>query len=840
MSGGRRRGSASFQWPRPSRVVHPLSPARRDCPPLVFAHRGGRALGPENTLAALDLGLAAGADGLEFDVRISRDGVPVLHHDPDLDRCTAACGPLEARTAAELARVDAAYWFDEANGYPLRNRGICVPALADALARYTGWPVIIEIKVGTADAARRVVEAVRDAGAVERVCIGSFSLLALQTVRALEPRIPTSAAREEGQWSLYRSWLGLPLGRTPYRGFQVPERAGRLTVVSPRFIQRGAPRRPPGAGVDSQRGTGHVAVARLGCRRTDQRSSRPGRAGQGCMGRRRAPSPVTHRRLFAALVLLGMALYVFPLVLDHPLIDPDEGLHAAIAQAMVEGGDYVTPRFLGEPFPDKPVFFFWALAGSLWAFGFTEAAARAPGLLFGLLGAVTTGLLAGTILGRRGGWLAGIFYATLSLPIGLMQMPVHDLALVPFTNGALLAFWRGARSARTLRVMAWSLLAGVCLGGAILTKGLSGVAIVGLAHATVLLIERRLRVAVVAGGVLALVIGMAVAAPWFIAMEHAHPGYLDYYLLQRHVLGFTTETQRHGKSAWHYYLPVVLGGGLPWILYAPFAIARQRPRASDPITECRFSDATRLGWSLLLTGTLFLSLSKSKLLTYALPLFPAIALLAAVAWLAWQQRAGAHPSRWFGRMPAVQAAVGALLLPAALVFAPAKFPVPHVELDVGGGRRDCSRMVGGRTRRVPAHRSGGGAGGHDDGRHARRGARRARSAGRQRDHRQGPGGDHQSLRPVSARVVDGRAAIRLARLLSRSRAAARPHPRSRPAAVLAPGARARAGSRHARGDHRRRLAPGSHGTCNSKGSRTCRPGTTACTMGSGCCTAMRR
>jgi 4-amino-4-deoxy-L-arabinose transferase-like glycosyltransferase len=388
---------------------------------------------------------------------------------------------------------------------------------------------------------------------------------------------------------------------------------------------------------------------------------------------------VTHRRLFAALVLLGLALYLFPLILDHPLIDPDEGLHAAIAQAMVEGGDYVTPRFLREPFPDKPVLFFWALAASLRAFGFTEAAARAPGLLFGLLGAVTTGLLAGTILGRRGGWLAGIFYATLSLPIGLMQTPVHDLALVPFTNGALLAFWRAARSARARRVLGWSLLAGVCLGGAILTKGLSGVAIVGLAHLTVLIIERRLRVVVIVGGALALMVGVAVAAPWFIAMEHAHPGYLQYYLLQRHVLGFTTPTQRHGKSVWHYYLPVVLGGGLPWILYAPFTTAGRRPRASDPIIEGRFTDATRLGWSLLLTGTLFLSLSKSKLLTYALPLFPAIALLAAVAWLAWQQRSGDHPSRWFWRMPAVQAAIGALLLPAALIFAPAKFPVPHVE-----------------------------------------------------------------------------------------------------------------------------------------------------------------
>src|SRR5687767_14722600 len=93
--------------------------------PLVFAHRGGCALGPENTLAAFDLGLAAGADGLEFDVHLSADDVVVVFHDDTLDRTTQSSGPVRSRTAAELAGVDAGCRFRDARGdYPFRDRGV--------------------------------------------------------------------------------------------------------------------------------------------------------------------------------------------------------------------------------------------------------------------------------------------------------------------------------------------------------------------------------------------------------------------------------------------------------------------------------------------------------------------------------------------------------------------------------------------------------------------------------------------------------------------------------------------------------------------------------------------
>src|SRR5580698_2036954 len=95
--------------------------------PLVFAHRGGSSLAPENTIAAFDNGLALGADGLELDVHLSRDGVVVVHHDRTLDRTTPLRGPIVERSARELAAAG-------------------VPALADVLSRYPTSRVIIELK----------------------------------------------------------------------------------------------------------------------------------------------------------------------------------------------------------------------------------------------------------------------------------------------------------------------------------------------------------------------------------------------------------------------------------------------------------------------------------------------------------------------------------------------------------------------------------------------------------------------------------------------------------------------------------------------------------------------
>lgn len=190
-------------------------------------------------MAAFERGLSLGADGLELDVHLSRDGIPVVIHDPTLDRTTDASGPVASLTAAELGRVDAGYRFAADQAFPFRGRGHGVPCLETVLTRFPEARIIVEMKYGTAALAHAVAAVVRRAGAAARVCLGSFQQEALEAARAIAPEIATSASEPEARWTLHRSWVRWPLvSARRYVAFQVPERAGWLRVVSPGFVRQ--------------------------------------------------------------------------------------------------------------------------------------------------------------------------------------------------------------------------------------------------------------------------------------------------------------------------------------------------------------------------------------------------------------------------------------------------------------------------------------------------------------------------------------------------------------------------------------------------------------------------
>ncbi|MFF3741767.1 glycerophosphodiester phosphodiesterase [Streptomyces sp. NPDC002566] len=135
------------------------------------AHRGDPYRFRENTLDSLRSALDLGADAVEIDVRLTRDGVPVLLHDETLKRLWGHERPLRSLSAAEVRGLTAGG----------------VPTLTEALAATEGARVMLDLP-GTRDtrAARRIVDAVREAGAADRVyyCADAAAMLA---VRAADP-----------------------------------------------------------------------------------------------------------------------------------------------------------------------------------------------------------------------------------------------------------------------------------------------------------------------------------------------------------------------------------------------------------------------------------------------------------------------------------------------------------------------------------------------------------------------------------------------------------------------------------------------------------------------------
>lgn len=159
---------------------------------FLWAHRGDSFHAPENTMAAFRAAERAGADGIELDVHLSREGVPVVLHDATLDRTTDGRGPVARRTVRELRRLDAGGWFAPSFA------GERVPTLEEVFA-WAKDRLRLNVEIKTAAAADAVCRLLRRYPGV-RILVSSFDHRALEKLREEAPLLPLGFLSDGHLW----------------------------------------------------------------------------------------------------------------------------------------------------------------------------------------------------------------------------------------------------------------------------------------------------------------------------------------------------------------------------------------------------------------------------------------------------------------------------------------------------------------------------------------------------------------------------------------------------------------------------------------------------------------
>jgi glycerophosphoryl diester phosphodiesterase len=209
--------------------------------PWIVAHRGGSRLAPENTLPAFERAAELGADAMEIDVRLTSDGTVVVFHDEDTARLTGEPGTIEGRPLSSVSALDAAFSFTPDGGatHPLRGTGVRVPTFAEALARFPRMRFNVDAKSEDAALAEALAQDVLAAGAVDRVCLGSFFDAQSERLGRLLPDACRYLPQDAATCHVLNAKSG-GMGAGCPRGYDLadlPHRLGVMTVVDAKVVE---------------------------------------------------------------------------------------------------------------------------------------------------------------------------------------------------------------------------------------------------------------------------------------------------------------------------------------------------------------------------------------------------------------------------------------------------------------------------------------------------------------------------------------------------------------------------------------------------------------------------
>ncbi len=339
-------------------------------------------------------------------------------------------------------------------------------------------------------------------------------------------------------------------------------------------------------------------------------------------------APVSWRRDLLLLTLAFGLLFAFRLG-SYPLSNPDEGRYAEIPREMVAGGDWITPRLDGINYFEKPPLVYWTTALCLKFFGPSEWSMRATPALFALAGVLLTYGAARKLHGRAAGLGAAVVLGTSILWFVLGRIMLLDMAVSVLMSATLFCFILAVRepAGATRRWLFYGLYASAAL--ATLTKGLIGFLVTGAVMFLWLLVFnqwKRLRPMHLPSGI---ALFLAIAAPWHLLAASHNETWVHRYLVYEHWERFTSPAASR-PGAWWYFIPIVLGGLIPWSGFL-FSAVRDGLRGGWAKRE-----ENGVAWFLVTwAGFIFLFFTKShsKLAPYILPIFPALAVLVG-GWLA--------------------------------------------------------------------------------------------------------------------------------------------------------------------------------------------------------------